>query len=81
MVTVAYLDVKVQNGVMLKVPMIPLPCGNSWSKKQEKRCSCKVLFSYYWIINPSRPNSGRREKVKFLFSHFFVVPQLIFILI
>ena len=27
-------------------------------------------------INTSRPNPGRREKkVKFLFSHFFVVPQ------
>ena len=28
-------------------------------------------------INPSRPNPGRREKksLKFLFSHFFVVPQ------
>ena len=28
-------------------------------------------------LNPSRPNSGRREKnlVKFLFSHFFLVPQ------
>ena len=27
------------------------------------------------ILCPSRPNPGRREKIKFLFSHFFVVPQ------
>ena len=26
-------------------------------------------------INPSCPNPGRREKIKFLFSQFFVVPQ------
>ena len=28
-------------------------------------------------INPSRPDPGRREKInlKFLFSHFFVVPR------
>ena len=27
------------------------------------------------LVNPSRPNLGRREKIKFLFSRFFVVPQ------
>ena len=26
-------------------------------------------------LNPSRPGPGRREKIKFLFSHFFVVYQ------
>ena len=31
------------------------------------------------VFNPSRPNPGRREKIKFLFSHFFVVPQKAFI--
>ena len=45
-----------------------------------------ILLDFQNIIfhitgfNPSRPDLGQREKInlKFLFSHFFVVPQKIF---
>ena len=42
-------------------------------------CLGNVIFFYLSHFNPSRPNPGRREKktVKFLFSHFFVVPRLL----
>ena len=31
------------------------------------------IFSF--AFNPSCPNPGRKENLKFLFSHFFAVPQ------
>ena len=45
-----------------------------------------VSFSFFYFlsfpINPSRPNPGRREKnvLKFLFSHFFVLPPKVKVL-
>ena len=36
-------------------------------------------FKYYFCVNPSRLNPGRREKMNFiLFSPFFVVPHKTF---
>ena len=49
-----------------------------------QKITCKTidfLIAYLQVlvnqVNPSPPNPGRREKikVKFLSSHFFVVPQ------
>ena len=38
------------------------------------------VFTLGHQLNPSRPGPGQREKLslKFLFSHFFVVPQNIY---
>ena len=43
-------------------------------KCKKKTSFCNILKYYF---NPSRPNPGQREikQLKFLFSHFFAVPQ------
>ena len=42
------------------------------------RNSNSPCFSHNIHINPFHPDSGRRGKLKFLFSHFFVVPPKVF---
>ena len=56
-----------------------LNSGNSYSWRSSPNLTKMRPNSWQLIksdLNPSRPNPGRREKIKlkFLFSHFFVVP-------
>ena len=72
------LSVQISKGVHSKKLILDTCTKTAFSFNNNIICKQKdgvSMGSSLGPIIPSRPNSRRSEKIKFLFSHFFVVPQ------